>query len=385
MINDFRAVKEATTVLVANQPHTPPPLLWSSVGEGKSSFAETLARSLGYDFYQLPASQIDPTLILGLPAVNIEKRITEFYPPEFYASERLLLLLDEVNTAPESVIAATMETIRTRRLGGRVFHSLKIILSANPYEEAAGGYILPIPLRNRVIHINWNLPYDDFAIITSTPPFKRLEHLPYSVGLVVASPEEIEREWVGASALVDAFLQRFPHHFKTMKKPSERENAFPTPRAWDNVKMIIAVFRAVNASSESMYVAIAGAVGEGIAYEFMNFVNQSDMPTVEEMLSAPQLLLGLRQDMVFAALHSLVAYAAQKPQDIGSVFDVALFLEKENRADFAYYLVRKIIQVCETYAYPIPLGKIKELKNVQFLETIKRVKEVMKGEKKGKQ
>lgn len=381
-VSDFRAVKEAVVLLVANQPYTPVPLLWSSTGEGKSSFAEALASALDLSFYQLTASQIDPALVLGIPTPDAEERVTRFFPPEFYAIPRLLLLIDEINTAPESVIAATMETIRTRRLGGRVFEELKIITAANPYEEAAGGFIIPKPLRNRLVHIQWDLPFDEFAAVTALPPHRRKETL--HIKVKVASPEAIEAEWGIACGLVDGFLSRFPHHFKTRCIIPDDVNAFPSPRAWDNVKSIIAVFRAVEASELALFVAVAGCVGEGIAAEFFKYIANLDMPAPEEVIEKPELLENLRQDVVLVMLSAIPACVARNPKLAAGALDVARYFERTNKKDYAYLLARRVLQVCITFKYHIPLTKLAQFEDTTFLKQIQELEDALKKQRGGK-
>lgn len=373
---DFASVKEAAILLTVNQPFVPPPLLWASVGEGKSSFAEALAHAMGYYYYQLPASQIDPSLVLGIPVADVEEKVTRFFPPEFYASRNLLLLLDEINTAPESVVASVMETVRTRRLGGRVFENLKIILAANPYEQAAGGYILPAPLRNRVVHLQWDFPLDDFFTVTALPSHKRMKES--FVEIKVVRPEQIEEVWATVCGWVDGFLTKFPQHYKVKKRIEEERNAFPSPRAWDNVKAILAVFTSVGASDGALYAAVAGCVGEGIAHEFFTYINALDAPSPQDVLNNPQLIDGLRHDILVALLSAIPSLVATNSKLLERAFDVALHFESTGRKDYAYLLARRLLKVCETYKYPTPLRKLSQFKDTAFLKQVKALEEKLK-------
>lgn len=379
----FSAVKEAVTILVVNQPITPVPLLWSRTGEGKSSFAEALARKLNYNFYQITASQIDPSLVLGIPVPDGDARVTRFFAPEFYATPRLLLLLDEINTAPESVVAATMETIRTRRLGGRVFEDLKIIAAANPYDEAAGGFVLPRPLRNRLVHFNWDLPLDEFAVVTAVPPHRRAQQTQQDdVEIKIARAEDVELWWAAACGWVDGFLTRFPHLYKEQRAVPDDVNAFPSPRAWDNVKAILAVFKAVSASDIATYLAIAGCVGDGVAHEFVTYLRALDMPSVEDVLANPSLLTRLRADVLLAVISAIPAVVARRAEAVDSAFDVALQLENMGRKDYAYLLARRLVAVCTNQKIPIPMRKLLQFKDAKFLESVRALSEVLSDEKK---
>lgn len=371
----YEAAKEAALILIANQPVTPPPLLWGRIGEGKSSFCEAVAQALGYNYYQLCASHIDPASIAGIPVPDMAELITRFLPPEFVAQNRLLLFLDEINTAPESVVAAVMELVRTKRLGGRVYSDLKVVLAANPTEEAAGGYILPKPLCNRVVHLNFELPLAEFARITALPPHRRNEHAVISQQVRIATPEELEAQWEYATAVVDGFLGKFPQHFRK-QKVAEDEVAFPTPRAWDNVKIVIAVFKAVNATNAALEEAVAGIIGVGVAVEFFRYLSAFDMPDVEEILSKPDVFLTLRADIVAALLSAIPARLAVNPNIVEKAFEFCLALERLRRIDYAYLLAMRLIEVCNKLQITPPLRVIAQFKHETLSEVVNLAKQI---------
>lgn len=364
-------VVEAATLLITNQPITPPPLLWGAIGVGKSSFVESVAAALGYRYYQLCASHIDPAAVAGVPVPDMEVYITRFLPPEFLAQEKLLLFLDEINTAPETVVAAVMEVIRTRRLGGRVFGDLKIALAANPTEEAAGGFLLPKPLVNRLVHLDFQLPMEEFFRITSLPPHKRNEHRTIEVIAKIAPLQDIEREWVVAVAGVDGFLSKFPQHY-SVQKPKAGDIAFPTPRSWDNAKIIIAVFRAVGASEGALHTALAGTVGRGVAAEFLHYISNFDMPDIPTVLKDVNLYLSLRADIRVALLSAIPSAVANDNSLVRPALQFAAKLEDAKRYDYAYLLAMRIVSVCAKHQYPIPLDIIVKFKH-ETMEEVKRL------------
>lgn len=359
---DFDAVTEAVTVLAVNEPITPPPLLWGGIGVGKTTFCETLAAQLGMSFYQLPASHIDPALLHGIPIADTKASVTAFLPPEFVAADKTFLLIDEVNTAPESVIAAVMETIRTRRIGRKVYADLKVVLAANPPQLAAGGFSMPLPLRNRVVHIDWKLPLTHFRLVTALPPFDRkVEHT--TAALPIADMNEIRKWWSWASGIVDAFLNKFPHLYYE-EDTIERGDAyeFGTPRTWDYVKVILAVFRSVNASPSALAVAILGTVGDA-AQDFFTFMTESGVPHAEEILNDPTILLNLRADVFYISVFALTSFLAQNPDKdvVEKFFDVISFLISRKKHDYAMLLLDSVSRMIRSgVKLVIPLRKLSE-------------------------
>ncbi len=132
-----------------------PVLLWGAPGIGKSSFIESLAQD-DYPVLTLIASLHEPTDFSGLPvAVDGKMR---FLPPDwvesFERSQKGLLFLDEISTAPPAVQAALLRLVLERRVGQyELPKGVAIVAAANPVEEAAGGWELAPPLVNRFTHL----------------------------------------------------------------------------------------------------------------------------------------------------------------------------------------------------------------------------------------
>ncbi|MEM1216217.1 MAG: MoxR family ATPase, partial [Bacteroidota bacterium] len=156
----------ARALLLALQTPSPkgsmgiPVLLWGKPGVGKSSFIEALATE-AFPVLTLIASIHDPTDFSGLPVFQDGK--VHYAPPQwlnqFEEQQDGLLFLDELTTAPPAVQAALLRVVLERRVG---FHPLparvRIVAAANPPDLMVGGWELSPPLRNRFIHLQWDLP-----------------------------------------------------------------------------------------------------------------------------------------------------------------------------------------------------------------------------------
>ena len=109
----------------------------------------------------LIASIHDPTDFSGLP-IHHEGQVRYAIPEwvnQFSQDGDGLLFLDELTTAPPSVQAALLRVVLERRVG---FHPLpngvRIVAAANPPDMITGGWELSPPLRNRFVHLNWEMP-----------------------------------------------------------------------------------------------------------------------------------------------------------------------------------------------------------------------------------
>jgi len=387
---DFDAKVEAATILIVNEPLTPPPLLWGGIGVGKTTFCENLAHKLDMPFYQLPASHIDPALLHGIPTANIEEKITSFFPPEFFAHSRTFLLIDEVNTAPESVIASIMEAIRSRRIGSKVYEDLRVVLAANPTRLAAGGFSLPLPLKNRVVHIDWDLPLSYFRAVTALPPFDR-KKVTEKAPIPLAPEEEVRRRWARASGLVDAFLERFPHFYyeeEVIEEGAGRGEdvrAFGTPRTWDYVKVILAVFESVGASPAATALAILGTVGRA-GYDFLAFLSNQNVPQPMEILTNPQHILALPADVLYSSIFALVSFVAQNPDDeiVDKFFDVAAALIEAKKHDYAILLLDSLVSLLKAgHKIYFPLVSLQKLDMKVLMRARELINQITGGMKGG--
>jgi len=121
-----------------------PAFLWGPPGIGKSELVESITEDLGGVMYDLRLGQMEPTDIRGIPFFNQDDAVMDWAQPvDLPQGEQLVidaiqeeqlnievetgtrikdmpivvLFLDEMNSAPPSVLAAAYQLILNRRVG----------------------------------------------------------------------------------------------------------------------------------------------------------------------------------------------------------------------------------------------------------------------------
>jgi len=170
-----------------------------------------------------------------------------------------------------------------------------IIATANP-PEMVGGFPISPALSNRFGHLHVEVTAqfirdwcDQFPTYWGSEPTLAVD----------------PNEWRLARALVATFIRSRP---QLLFKHMEGELAFPSPRSWDFVSRVLA------AADGFDFQAVAGLIGEPAATEFEAWFNEMDLPSPEEILANPAIVLRLeRTDQKFAAITATVALVCGLP------------------------------------------------------------------------
>ena len=260
-----------------------PVLIWGKPGEGKSSFLEDLAIP-SFPVLTLIASIHDPTDFSGLPIMHEGK--VQYAIPEWvnkFGTEGAgILFLDELTTAPPSVQAALLRVVLERKVG---FHDLpekvRIVAAANPPDMMTGGWELSPPLRNRFVHLSWELPAAVYknALLNG---FEKAELPDIPLDKHTAAKEEY-------SLLVHSFLSRNPNLLTS--SPDQDRYGFASPRSWDYAIALMASCEVLglsplkNKSDSVVFLELlAGCLGEGIAINFAGFIKTLKVPDPQAVL-----------------------------------------------------------------------------------------------------
>jgi hypothetical protein len=326
--------KGAEELLIALQTPSPkghlgiPALLWGAPGEGKSSFVESLRRD-DFPVVTLIASIHDPTDFSGLP-VHLNGQV-RFAPPEwtfaFDETGQGILFLDELTTAPPSVQAALLRVILERKVGFRPLpKGVRVVAAANPPDQVVGGWELSPPLRNRFVHIRWELSGEIYQ--------KALREGFGQPSLPAIDPNahaEAEKFW---RRMVEVFLRRYPHLAKT--NPSDEEYAFASPRTWDFAIALMASCDLLGKApkpgqkgSEVFLNLVEGCVGKGAAVAFAHFLQTLRLPDPDEVLDGKITLdlKGFRDDELYAFFSALAAALVRRQTQPNFVDSMLVFLE----------------------------------------------------------
>ncbi|MER3501613.1 MAG: hypothetical protein C4295_09120 [Candidatus Fervidibacterota bacterium] len=326
--------KGAEELVIALQTPSPkghmgiPALLWGAPGEGKSSFVESLQKD-NFPVVTLIASIHDPTDFSGLP-VHRDGKVF-FAPPEWtFAFDEVgqgILFLDELTTAPPSVQAALLRVILERKVGFRELpKGVRVVAAANPPDIVAGGWELSPPLRNRFVHIQWELSGQSYL--------QALQEGFAQPQLPAIDPKEHQEAESYWRMLVAAFLRRNPNLART--SPSDEEHAFASPRTWDYAIALMASCDLLGKAPKpgqtgsSVFLnLVQGCIGRGATVAFTQFLQNIRLPDPDEVLDGKTKVAvsELRDDELYVLFSAMAAALVRRRQDSHFLDAMLTFLE----------------------------------------------------------
>jgi len=228
-------------------------MLWGPPGVGKSSVVAQVAEELGLPLIDVRLSTLSVVDVRGLPFIDKERGISKFAKPFFVPDEPAVLFLDEVNTAPPANQVVAYEIALDNRVGGHPLpEGTVVIMAGNRAEDRGATHAMPVPLRNRLLHITIEPDVD----------------ATYEYGL--------KNGW---KSEVLAFLKWRPELL--FQPPKGNQEAFPSPRSWEYVNSIL--------DYTDSFEAISGLIGEGPAAEFLAYRKLvSKLPDLDAILAGKQ-------------------------------------------------------------------------------------------------
>jgi len=252
-----------------------PVLLWGRPGVGKSSFIEDLANE-DWKVLTIIASIHDPTDFSGLPIY--EQGAVQYAAPAWIDSfteyAQGILFLDELSTCPPSVQAALLRVIFERRVGFKSLpNQVRIVAAANPPDLMVGGWELSPPMRNRFVHLNWDISPEAFIQALAE-------------GWQKAAIPKIDFE-AHAKALpvwkdkVAAFLKITPDALHG--DPVKDERGYASPRSWEYVIHLLASCEVLGIPPQLDL--LQGCLGEGISIALAQYLNNLKQPNPRDVLS----------------------------------------------------------------------------------------------------
>jgi hypothetical protein len=258
-----------------------PSFLWGPPGVGKSELVQEIATEMGNCLViDLRMAQMEPTDIRGIPFFNKDLGVMDWAPPIELPSEelaamydRIILFLDEMNSAPPAVQAAGYQLVLNGRVGKYVLpKNCHIVAAGNRDSDKGVTYRMPMPLANRFIHLEMR------------PDFASWQNW--------AVLNNVHEDVVGYLSFAKQDLYDFD------AKSSSR--AFATPRTWTFVSQLL---QQDNIDSDTLYNLVAGTVGEGLATKFVAHRKiASKMPNPSDILSGKVKDLNVKE---ISAMYSL--------------------------------------------------------------------------------
>jgi hypothetical protein len=199
---------------------------------------------------------LDPVDLRGLPHLSTDGRSTWATPDFLPQDGEGILFLDELNAATAMVQASCYQLVLDRKLGEYTLpEGWAIVAAGNRDSDRAVTTRMPTPLRNRFVHLDFETDLQEWS------------------------------EWAiqaGIRPEVVAFLRFRPDLLSQFDRD---QNAFPSPRSWESVSVILAAAPDPVIEHE----LFAGTVGSGAATEFSGFLKTfRQLPNIDAILMNPR-------------------------------------------------------------------------------------------------
>ncbi len=292
--------------LYLQTPQAPAVMLWGPPGVGKSTIIRAVAAKYHYAVTDLRLSQLSPVDLRGLPTVDREQMASRWLRPIFLPSvtdveklqlegyKGLILLLDEVNTAPVQTQAAAFQLVLDRAAGE--YHipevegfAIFLVLAGNRASDRGIVHQMPSPLLNRMGHLEVEADSEEFL----------------SYGL--------ER---GFDSRVLSYLA-YGGVEKLLQLPQRGEKAFPTPRSWEFASRMMQG----RPWDVALQQVVATLVGEGAAHELGAHIElASKLPDVDAVILRGEIPLEMALESV-AVQWSYVTALTSKVMALGDALE----------------------------------------------------------------
>jgi len=226
--------------------HNRPLFLWGPPGIGKSEIIHQIGDEIGAHVIDIRLSLWEPTDIKGIPYFDSTSNRMVWAPPielpdAIMADQynKIILFMDEMNSAAPAVQAAAYQLVLNRRVGTYKLPDNVLIVAAGNREADKGvTYRMPAPLANRFLHLEMKVDFDDW--------------------FEWATNNRIHKDVAGFLQFSKKDLYDFD--------PKSASRSFATPRSWTFVSQLL---DDDDTDESTMADLIAGGVGEGLAIKFM--------------------------------------------------------------------------------------------------------------------
>jgi len=313
-VNIKTAIEIATAMLHIGEPF----MLVGAPGVGKTDIVTQACDELGYDLLVEHPVLSDPTDMKGLPWIKEGADCATFVPfgnvhRIVNATEPLVVFIDDIGQAAPAVQASYMQPILARRINGHdVPDCVRFVAATNRRQDRAGVSGVLEPVKSR------------FATIIHLQPDR-----------------DAWMDWAAQNGIrpeIRAFINWKPEVFHRFEPSADITNS-PCPRTWAAASRLTDTAL----TGAALTAAIAGAVGDGAAAEFIGFLNvYGELPSYESIAEDPAnavVPLGV------SSLYAVAAMVAENTPTTGTKgLNAAFEYAKRLPEEFGVLLVRDIVR-----------------------------------------
>lgn len=302
-------------------------MLRGSPGLGKSALTHAVGAQLNLKVIDVRMAGCDPTDINGFPDLDRELGYARYFPLETFPLDDWqlpineatgkpydgwLIFLDEFNSAPPAVQAASYKLVLDRMVGLRKLHPKAAVMAAgNLDSDGAITHEMSTALINRVVNLQIKVDLNTWM------------------------------EWAdeaGISTLITSFLKFRPGHFYTFN-PSEPNQPFASPRTWEFVSKLMKIWEAEGQPVKAKTPLLVGTLSGGVATEFKAFaLNRANLPAKEDIINNPDTAV-MPSDLgpMWAMTGALADWA--DGDNLGAILK---YVDRMEMADFQVTTIRSI-------------------------------------------
>lgn len=263
------------TFLIANLV----PFITGSPGVGKSAIVHALAEKNNLKVIDLRLAQCDPTELSGFPTTYTDAdniRRAGYIPMDTFPVKGSslpinpktqkpysgwLLFLDEMNSAPASVIAAAYKLCLDRMVGQLPLHeNVRIVAAGNLETDRAIVNEMSSAMKSRLVHLETKLVPEEFLDYAQT------------------------NQW---HPMITAYLGFKPQSTYTFN-PDSSDATYACPRSWEFMNKLLATGFDISASNTAALPTIVGTIGS-VGAEFLQFsrLAAADLPSIAQIVADP--------------------------------------------------------------------------------------------------
>lgn len=298
-------------------------------GSAKSSLVRSVAHKSGLNVETIIASTRAPEDFAGLPFPSAKgsyiERLVDRWIQNLLDADGGVAFIDEFNTAPSAVQAATLRVTFERKAGDQSLPKrARVIAAQNAVGDAADGHDIPAPAANRFIHLSWAGPALDDWHDWILGGAEVIENDTECKGIAEAKAEEarVMQFWPDAFArargLVVGFTRSLPGEVYRQPKAGDPQSskAWASWRSWELAFRALAGSEVHGLPAEESERLLAGAVGDAAAIKFLRFIADADMPVIADVLDGKvKFTPDHRQDRTVAVYASCAALVADPGAD----------------------------------------------------------------------
>lgn len=335
------------------------PILWGKPGVGKTALVDALAQRPGFGgLVRVLTGSQDKSDTLGMPSRDTytdrdgrEHHTTSHATPSWVleandAEGTFYVFLDELPQADTDVQGTFLTVLQNYVMpsGVKIKPHVKFIAAGNPTDIVASGYELIEPLTNRLAHLTYEPPREEWF-----------------QGMLDAWGKDVSDE---EAALRRAVVGYLVGHGDNLHRPPEAgstENAWPSRRSWDNLARMGASFLG---DSDTLEAVAESLVGEAVAKDFVTTVFLLASHTPDEIVADPSIVDWTNTFQGFVSISSVISWLSNE-SEMPSVIAVFNYAVKNGPRDVTATQLKSLIEKSKS---EFGASAVKHFKNLDMTD-----------------